>query len=86
MNMIVHGDGSAGIVKHHGLLDVPGRIEEGTFDICITNPPFGSHESDKDILAKYELRGPKKQDRVILAVERAVRLVKPGGTICHRCD
>lgn len=50
MNMIVHGDGSAGIVMHHGLTDVPGRIEENTFHLCITNPPFGSNENDPEIL------------------------------------
>jgi type I restriction enzyme M protein len=81
MNMIVHGDGSAGIVMHHGLIDVPGRIEEGQFDICITNPPFGSIESDKEVLKKYELRSKAQQDRMILAVERALRLVKPGGMV-----
>jgi len=81
MNMIVHGDGSAGIVKHHGLVDVPGKIQEGTFDLCITNPPFGSYESDVAILSRYELRRKHKQDRVILAVERSLRLVKPGGSV-----
>ncbi len=78
MNMMVHGDGSAGIFKHHGLTDVPSYIEEGTFTICLTNPPFGSTESDPDILKKYELgAGRKSQNRVILAIERAMRLVKP---------
>jgi type I restriction enzyme M protein len=82
MNMIVHGDGSAGILLHHGLTDVPGKIEEGEFDLCVTNPPFGSSENDPVVLAKYELgRGRKSQDRVILAVERALRLVKPGGIV-----
>lgn len=82
MNMIVHGDGSAGITLHHGLTDVPGKVEEGKFHLCITNPPFGSTENDPTILAKYALgQGRKSQDRVILAVERALRLVKPGGLV-----
>ena len=82
MNMIVHGDGSAGIVLHHGLTNVPGKIENGQFDLCITNPPFGSTENDKDILRAYELgNGRKSQDRTVLAVERALRLVKPGGVV-----
>ena len=82
MNMIVHGDGSAGIVKHHGLVDVEGTIEESTFDLCITNPPFGSSENDPDILSQYNLGGGKKsQDRAVLAMERSLRLVKPGGTV-----
>ena len=82
MNMVVHGDGSAGIVKHHGLVDVPGIIEEGKFHVCLTNPPFGSLENDPEILAAYTLgQGHKSQDRVILAIERALRLVHPGGRV-----
>ena len=82
MNMIVHGDGSAGIVKHHGLVDVEGLVEQSTFDLCITNPPFGSNESDPEILNDYELgRGRESQERVILAIERALRLVKPNGRV-----
>ena len=79
MNMTVHGDGSSGIFLHHGLTDVEGVIEEGTFDICLTNPPFGSFENDPEILRAYELTlSRNSQDRVVLAIERAIRLVKPG--------
>lgn len=82
MNMIVHGDGSSGIVKHHGLQDIPGKIAEGEFDLCITNPPFGSFENDPKILRHYDVSsGRKSQDRVILAIERGLRLVKPGGMV-----
>jgi type I restriction enzyme M protein len=82
MNMMVHGDGSAGVFKHHGLVNVPGTIEDEKFDVCLTNPPFGSLENDPEILKLYELgRGRKSQSRVILALERAVNLVKPGGRI-----
>ena len=82
MNMQVHGDGSSGIFMHHGLTDIAGRIEESSFAVCVTNPPFGSAENDATILSRYELgAGRKSQERVILAVERAVRLVKPGGRI-----
>jgi len=82
MNMMVHGDGSAGVFMHHGLLDVETEIIEGKFNICLTNPPFGSLETDPKIFRDYELgSGRKSQDRVILAIERAIRLVKPGGKI-----
>ena len=82
MNMQVHGDGSSGIFMHHGLTDVPGRIEKGNFAVCLTNPPFGSVENDAAVLKEYELgSGRKSQDRLTLAVERAVDLVKPGGRI-----
>jgi len=80
MNMMVHGDGSAGIFKAHGLKDIAGRIEESMFDICLTNPPFGAIEKDTAILNEYELgAGRKSQDRMVLAIERTLRLLKPGG-------
>lgn len=79
MNMIVHGDGSAKVFKHHGLTNVDGEFEDGEFQLCLTNPPFGSIENDPDILASYDLgNGRKSQERVILALERAIKLVKPG--------
>ncbi|BDU68262.1 hypothetical protein GETHOR_03630 [Geothrix oryzae] len=82
MNMTVHGDGSAGIFLHHGFIDVPGMIEEGLFNLCLTNPPFGSFENDPEILSRYELgAGRNSQDRVTLAIERVLRLVKPGGRV-----
>lgn len=82
MNMNVHGDGSSGIFMHDGLTDVPGAITESAFDICLTNPPFGSFETDANVLGNYELgAGRNSQDRVILAIERSIRLVRPGGLI-----
>ena len=41
MNMIMHGDGHAGIYHFDGLLDVGGMFE-GRFDVVLTNPPFGA--------------------------------------------
>jgi type I restriction enzyme M protein len=82
MNMLVHGDGSAGIFMHDGLTDVEGDIEPGKFDICLTNPPFGSSESDNVILNQYELgSGRNSQSREILSIERSLELVKPGGEV-----
>lgn len=82
MNMMVHGDGSSGVFMHDGFTDVPGVIEDGLFDICLTNPPFGSFETDPVVLNRYELgSGRNSQDRVILAMERSLRLVKSGGTV-----
>lgn len=82
MNMTAHGDGSSGIFKHDGFKDVPGKITEGEFELCVTNPPFGSFESDPAVLKKYDLgKGRNSQDRVILSVERCLRLVKPEGWV-----
>jgi type I restriction enzyme M protein len=82
MNMTVHGDGSSGVFKHDGFADIPGKIKDDLFDICLTNPPFGSTETDPNTLARYDLgAGRRSQDRVILVLERAIRLVTPNGWI-----
>ena len=82
MNMMVHGDGSSGVFMHDGFSDVPGHIEQGAFDLCITNPPFGSYETNAETLSRFELgMGRHSLDRVILAIERCIRLTKPGGQI-----
>lgn len=82
MNMMVHGDGSSGIFKHDGFINIPAIIEEDTFHVCITNPPFGSFETNPTVLGNYVLgAGRASQDRVILAIERCLKLVKPGGKI-----
>lgn len=59
MNMLVHGDGSSGIFMNDGFKNVEDEIEPNTFDICVTNPPFGSSESNDEILRKYELGAGK---------------------------
>ena len=82
MNMMVHGDGSSGVFRHDGLTNVPGQIEDSMFDLCITNPPFGALETDPVVLDRYKLgRGRASQDRAVLALERAITLVKPGGRV-----
>lgn len=82
MNMMVHGDGSSGVFMHDGFLNIEGQIEESVFDLCLTNPPFGSYETDPHTLRRFELgSGRNSQNRVILALERCLRLVKPGGRI-----
>lgn len=79
MNMIVHGDGNTGIHRFNGFKNIPGIIEENKFDLCFTNPPFGATETDETILKMYDLgKGRKSQKREILAVERCIKLVKPG--------
>ena len=82
MNMMIHGDGSSGIFMQDGLRDVPGRIESSMFDLCLTNPPFGSVERDDAVLNAFHLgRGHQSRDRVVLAVERCIQLTRPGGQI-----
>lgn len=49
MNMIMHGDGHAGVHHHDGFLNVNG-IFEGRFDIILTNPPFGASVEPSDVV------------------------------------
>ncbi len=78
MNMIVHGDGHTGIHLNHGLVNIPKVIDDNIFNICLTNPPFGSTENDKKILNNFDLgKGRESQEREVLAIERTIRLVKP---------
>lgn len=77
MNMIVHGDGNTGVFQHDGFKNVTGKIVEEKFDICFTNPPFGSNETDSEILNLFTLGdGRNSQAREILAIERCLNLVK----------
>lgn len=84
MNMVLHGDGHGGIYKNSGLEDVK-SVKEGTFDLVITNPPFGNKDKGK-ILENFEL-GKKngkilqEQLREVLYVERCIKLLKKGGEL-----
>ncbi|AFC45930.1 N-6 DNA methylase [Mycobacterium intracellulare] len=89
MNMVVHGDGDAGrhIFRQSGFVDVhdgagENIVGDNVFDVCLTNPPFGSAETDTDVLGSFTVsNGRKSIERAALALERTIRLVKPGGRI-----
>jgi len=53
MNMIMHGDGHAGVHHHDGFLNVNG-IFEGRFDVILTNPPFGANVEPSDVVPEFE--------------------------------
>ena len=76
-NMYLHGDGRTRIYRGDGLLNT-GEIQEGKFDIVVTNPPFGARVDKEEILNKFDLGINKnKQQSEILFLERCVRLAKP---------
>ncbi len=95
MNLVMHGDGSANVFQGDSLA-APGewederareKIKHGSFDIVVTNPPFGgqAHVDDPHILSRYELPALETKDtkRLMpaeqLFVEGALKYVKPGG-------
>jgi type I restriction enzyme M protein len=96
MNMIIHGDGHAGVYQANSLdfeeleekirqrqaLNVHApSIEEGAFDIVLTNPPFGARDRSSHILRAYELGRRTSQKREVLMLERCIRLLRPGGRL-----
>jgi type I restriction enzyme M protein len=95
MNLVMHGDGSANVFAGDSLV-APGEWEDedarrkilpGSFDLCVTNPPFGGRAiiDDPHVLARYELpvfgvtnmRSSMPSEQ--LFVEAALKYVKPGG-------
>ena len=94
MNMVMHGDGSSN-VYHANSLESPKKwdsdtqraLKFGTFDIVLTNPPFGANIKidDSDILDQYEItnKGAENKRTAIppeqLFIERCLDFLKPGG-------
>lgn len=91
MNMIMHGDGHAGIFNTNGLLLDPGaptrahaEIRDEAFDLVLSNPPFAGYEKDPQVLSRFETgknkKGtPRSVTREVLFIERIIRLLKMGG-------
>ena len=87
MNMIVAGDGHTNINAEDTLTrgaqvwSPPGGI-----DLILTNPPFGTSESDSlaaDDLDAYDIGTSKGQ---LLFLQRMMREIKPEGLICSVID
>ena len=95
MNLVMHGDGSANVFQGDSLVasgeweDRLARdtVQQGSFDVCITNPPFGgqAHVDDPHVLSRYELPALDSKDTRQLMpaeqlfVEGALKYVKRGG-------
>lgn len=87
MNMIIAGDGHANIVAED-TLTAAARVwrVRGGVDLVITNPPFGTSESDSlqtHDLSSYGVSTTRGQ---LLFLQRMLREVKPGGLICTVID
>lgn len=62
MNMIMHGDGHAGVHHHDGFLNVNG-IFEGRFDVILTNPPFGANVEPSDVVHESDLVMNREEEK-----------------------
>ncbi len=87
MNMIMHGDGWAGIVRHHGLkLATQAKLKNkaGKFTLILSNPPFAGYENDGEILRKFAVGKNESGDirgvnRALVFVEEIIDLLAEGG-------
>lgn len=95
MNLVMHGDGSINVFPGDSLF-APGEWEDqearkkivpASFDVCVTNPPFGVRAiiDDPHVLSRYEqpffgvtnMRASMPSEQ--LFVEAALKYVKPSG-------
>ncbi|MBA7568732.1 hypothetical protein ES708_10466 [subsurface metagenome] len=87
MSMILHDDGHTHVISVDSLTDmqeikrIHGKFAENTFDLILTNPPFGAmvKQAEKPYLQKYVLgKGRKNQKTEILFIERCLEFLRPG--------
>jgi SAM-dependent methyltransferase len=76
MNMVLHGIENYVINNQSFLL----CDETDVYDVCVTNPPFGVEEKQKEILKNFIFGHDKKGcDLEILFIEKIIKVLKPGG-------
>lgn len=85
-DMRLHGDGHSNIRCTDSLLSFESYadLNEGMFDVVMTNPPFGSNlqKDSYEYLGEYELLKDKKKIPLeALGLERSVQLLRKGGRI-----
>ena len=90
MNMIIHDDGHTNVISTDSLRNVNEISEihqkfgKNTFDIILTNPPFGGmiKSTEHDYLREYALgskhKNRKSQKTEILFIERCLEFLKEG--------
>lgn len=88
MNLILHGGHNDSIkyLSGSGSLGsnvlVNKNLQDNSFDIIVTNPPFGSDFDVTSDLNKFELgKGKKSRRRGVLFVEKCLKLLKDGGRL-----
>jgi type I restriction enzyme M protein len=84
MDMRLHGDGHSNIRCTDALLDFSNYpdLQEESFDLILTNPPFGSLLGSQAIgsLGRFELaEGRKAVPLELLGLERCLQFLRPGG-------
>ena len=90
VNLDMHGPGCPFAALH---IDSSGSLGRNlkpyfsTIDTILTNPPFGSDLSEKEVLCDFELgKGKASRRRGVLFIERCLDLLKPGGVVAIIID
>ena len=87
MNMIIHDDGHSNVIGNDALVGFDTlytqhrEFEKETFDLILTNPPFGAvvKKVESPYLDDYELgKGKNSQNTEILFLERCFDFLKSG--------
>lgn len=86
MNMIMHDDGSTNVFKLNSLKkELFENVEENSFDLIMTNPPFGGMVID-EISPKYEIKFKKGQRSQTEFIKVFNRLLKENKRVCTIID
>ena len=87
MNMILHDDGHSNVIGNDALINFDKLcnqkegFEKESFDIILTNPPFGAKikKEEKPYLGKYELGKERNSQKTeILFLERCYEFLRSG--------
>lgn len=88
LNLLMHGCDRAQVHRLPGagslapLGSIRDALPPSSFDLVLTNPPFGSDLLDPEALARFETgRGRASRRRSVLFTERCIELVRPGGRV-----
>lgn len=93
INMLMHGGDPTTVFHVRGsgslapLTELEDVLPAHSFDIILTNPPFGSDLNDQEALQAFVTgRGRSSRRRGILFIERCLELLKPGGRLAIVID
>jgi predicted RNA methylase len=88
LNLIMHGADRATVHHLRGpgalapISDIKSALPPDSFDLILTNPPFGSDLSDRRALDAFETgRQCTSRRRSVLFTERCLDLLRPGGKL-----
>lgn len=89
INLLMHGAKNFHVdcEKSYGSFSTEYDYLNGSIDLIITNPPFGSDLTSDEVLSKYKLgKSFNSRRRGILFIERCFKFLKPNGILAIVID